>query len=64
MEAINSILHAIKINSRLLMVQTLKELSGEEFENLEDVWSIAEETDKQITNRLFDLLDYYLNETK
>lgn len=64
MEAISLIIQAIKVNNRLLMVQTLQQLSGEEFENLEDIWSIAEETDKQITNRLFDLLDYYLNETK
>ena len=64
MEAISLIIQAIKVNNRLLMVQTLQQLSGEEFETTDDVWIIAEETDQQITNRLLDLLLYYQNETK
>ena len=35
---------ALQSNKRIVMVQLIQELSGEEFENLEDVWSLAEET--------------------
>lgn len=59
---ITQIKKALKTNKRICMVQTIQELSGEEFETTESVWNIAEETKKQIRNRLHDLLDYYIDE--
>ena len=55
---------ALQSNKRVKMVQLIQELSGEEFENLEDVWSLAEETKHQLRNRLYMLVDYYENEQK
>lgn len=59
---ITEIKNALKTNKRVKMVQTLQKLSGEEFETLDEIWSIAEENKKQIRNRLHDLLDYYIDE--
>jgi hypothetical protein len=56
------IAQALKTNKRIVMVQTLQNLSGEEFETTEDVWSVAEESKKQLRNRLFYLLLYYQKE--
>jgi E3 ubiquitin-protein ligase DOA10 len=59
---------ALQSNKRIVMVQLIQELSGEEFENLEDVWSLAEETKQQLRNRLYMLVDmlvdYYETEQK
>jgi protein-tyrosine phosphatase len=44
------------------MVQLIQELSGEEFETLDEVWSLAEETKQQLRNRLSHIADYYENE--
>jgi hypothetical protein len=41
------------------MVKLIQELSGEEFETLESVWSLAEETKQQLRNRLSHIADYY-----
>lgn len=60
--AVTEIKNALKTNKRVKMVQTLQELSGEEFKTCDEVWSIAEENKKQIRNRLHDLLDYYIDE--
>lgn len=60
--AVTEIKNALKTNKRVKMVQTLQKLSGEEFETLDEVWSIAEENKKQIRNRLHDLLDYYIDQ--
>lgn len=60
--AVTEIKNALKTNKRVKMVQTLQKLSGEEFETLDEIWSIAEENKKQIRNRLHDLLDYYIDE--
>ena len=53
---------ALQSNKRIVMVQLIQELSGEEFENLDDVWSLAEETKQQLRNRLYMLAEYYENE--
>lgn len=53
---------ALQSNKRIIMVQLIQELSGEKFENLEDVWSLAEETKQQLRNRLYMLVDYYETE--
>lgn len=53
---------ALQSNKRVKMVQLIQELSGEEFETLEDVWSLAEETKQQLRNRLYTLVDYYETE--
>lgn len=60
--AVTEIKNALKTNKRVNMVQTLQKLSGEEFETCDEVWSIAEESKKQIRNRLHDLLDYYIDQ--
>lgn len=60
--AVTEIKNALKTNKRVNMVQTLQNLSSEEFETCDEVWSIAKETKKQIRNRLHDLLDYYITE--
>jgi hypothetical protein len=46
------------------MVQLIQELSGEEFETLESVWSLAEETKKQLRTRLYNIAEYFENEQK
>ena len=46
-------------NKRVKMVQLIQELSGEEYENLEDVWSVAEETKKQLRTRLYNIAEHY-----
>lgn len=56
------IAQALRTNSRIVMVQTLQNLSGEDFETKEDVWSVAEESKEQLRNRLFNLLLYYQEE--
>ena len=53
---------ALQSNKRIVMVQLIQELSGEEFENLEDVWSLAEETKQKLRNRLYMFVDYYERE--
>lgn len=53
---------ALQSNKRIVMVQLIQELSGEEFETLESIWSLAEETKQQLRNRLYMLADYYENE--
>lgn len=53
---------ALQSNKRVKMVQLIQELSGEEFETLESIWSLAEETKQQLRNRLYMLADYYENE--
>lgn len=53
---------ALQSNKRVKMVQLIQELSGKEFETLDDVWSLAEETKQQLINRLYMLADYYENE--
>jgi protein-tyrosine phosphatase len=55
---------ALQSNKRVKMVQLIQELSGEEFETLDDVWSVAEETKKQLRTRLYDIAEYYENEQK
>ncbi len=34
--------------------------SGEEFENIDDVWKLAEESDSQLAGRVQDIYNYYL----
>lgn len=46
-------------NKRVKMVQLIQELSGEEFETTEEVWSIAEEGKKQLRARLYNIAEYY-----
>lgn len=53
---------ALQSNKRIKMVQLIQELSGEEFETLDEVWSLAEETKQQLRNRLSHIADYYENE--
>ena len=55
---------ALQSNKRVKMIQLIQELSKEEFETLESVWSLAEETKQQLRNRLYMLVDYYENEQK
>jgi len=54
----------LQSNKRVKMVQLIQELSGEEFETLDEVWSLAEETKKQLRTRLYDIAEYYENEQK
>ena len=35
--------------------------SGEEFEDINDVWAVAKESDSQLTSRVQNILDYYLD---
>ena len=53
---------ALQSNKRVKMIQLIQELSKEEFETLESVWSLAEETKQQLRNRLYMLVDYYETE--
>jgi hypothetical protein len=54
----------LQSNKRVKMVQLIQELSGEEFETLESVWSLAEETKKQLRTRLYNIAEYFENEQK
>lgn len=36
--------------------------SGEEFENIDDVWKLAEESDSQLAGRVQDIYNYYLED--
>jgi hypothetical protein len=54
----------LQSNKRVKMVQLIQELSGEEFETLDEVWSLAEETKKQLRTRLYNIAEYYENKQK
>lgn len=36
--------------------------SGEEFEDINDVWKLAEESDSQLAGRVHDIYNYYLED--
>ena len=62
MENLQKIVHELAFGSRKTKIQLIRELAGEEFETLDDVFELAEKNEIQINGNLSSLFDYYLNE--
>ena len=62
MENLQKIVHELAFGSRKTKIQLIRELAGEEFENLDDVFKLAEKNEIQINGELSSLFDYYLNQ--
>jgi len=62
MEKLKSIVHEIVFGSRKTKIKLIRELSGEEFETVNDVFELAEKTDEQINIALSGLFDYFSND--
>jgi hypothetical protein len=62
MENLQKIVHELAFGSRKTKIQLIRELAGEEFETLDDVFKLAEKNEIQINGNLSSLFDYYLNE--
>ena len=62
MENLQKIVHELAFGSRKTKIQLIRELAGDEFETVDDVFKLAEKTELQINGNLSSLFDYYLNQ--
>ena len=60
-EILESLALALLINERSDLIDTIKEYSGEEYENINDLWELSKKTDKELRKIIFDIFKYYIN---
>ena len=48
-------------HNRKKLLDLIYVYSGEEFENIDDFWELAEESDSQLASRVHDIYNYYLD---
>ena len=63
MDTLSQIVHEIVFGSRATKIKLIKELAGDEFDTIESLWELAEQTDEQMNIQLSSIFEYYIRET-